>query len=74
MVKLGKDVRDVVKVAGQQGFSWDGKLTGSGHVKMIHENGGQMVIPATPGRYSWRRNALADIKRIAAGNMRQRRQ
>jgi predicted RNA binding protein YcfA (HicA-like mRNA interferase family) len=71
-VRLKKEVREVVKIAEAEGFSWNGYLTGSGHVKLRHSNGGTVVIPATPSSYSWRRNAEADLVRVAAGRGKRR--
>jgi predicted RNA binding protein YcfA (HicA-like mRNA interferase family) len=64
-VKLNKEVREVVKAAVLLGFSWNGGLTGSGHVKLRHRNGGTVIIPATPGAYSWKKNAESDLKKVA---------
>jgi predicted RNA binding protein YcfA (HicA-like mRNA interferase family) len=67
-VKLGKEIQAVVKSARTLGFTWSGRLTGGGHVRLKHENGGIVILPATPSRPSWRKNAEADLRKVAGGS------
>jgi hypothetical protein len=62
--KLSKETAHLVKVAKGHGFTWDGRLTGKGHLKLRHRNG-TLTLSGTPGAYTARRNALTRMKRIA---------
>lgn len=57
--------RDLLKYAEQNGFTWDGKLTGGGHIKLVHANGGKVILPATPGRGNNGQLSRKDIERVA---------
>lgn len=61
-----KDVREIIQVAQEAGFTLD-RYTGSGHYKMHHGNGGTIVIPSTPRGDRWKKNVLADIRRVGQG-------
>lgn len=65
-VKLSnKMARELVKYAEDRGFVWDGKLTGGGHIKLRHPNGGLVILAATPGRGNNGHNSRKDIERVA---------
>lgn len=57
--------RELVKYAESLGFEWDGKLTGGGHIKLIHPQGGRVILAATPGRKTSPNNSRKDIEREA---------
>lgn len=59
---MRKEVGEVIRAAQAAGFSI-ARYTGSGHYKLIRENGDSMVIPSTPSGPRWKQNALADIRR-----------
>lgn len=63
-VKLHKEVREVVAFAATHGFEFK-RFTGSGHIKLQHGSGAIVILSATPGKYSWRANAEAEIRRSA---------
>ena len=60
--KLHKEVREVVAFAATHGFEFK-RFTGSGHIKLQHGSGAIVIISATPGKYTWRANAEAQIRR-----------
>jgi predicted RNA binding protein YcfA (HicA-like mRNA interferase family) len=62
--KLHKEVREVVAFAATHGFEFK-RFTGSGHIKLQHGSGAVVIISATPGKYTWRANAEAEIRRSA---------
>lgn len=65
-VKLSnKMARELLKYAEENGFQWDGKLTGGGHIKLVHPNGGRVILAATPGRGNNGHNSRKDIERVA---------
>lgn len=65
-VKLSnKQTRELLKYAQDLGFEWDGRLTGSGHVKLKHPNGGRVILSATPGGGNNGQNSRKDIERVA---------
>lgn len=67
-VKLSnKMTRELLKYALSKGFTWDGKLTGGGHVKLRHPGGGIVILAATPGRGNNGRNSISDIDKAARG-------
>lgn len=61
-----KDIREIIQLAEDSGFTLD-RYTGSGHYKMHHGNGGTIVIPSTPRGERWKQNVLADIRRVSRG-------
>lgn len=63
MGKYRKDVGELIKFAGEHGFTEHG-MNGRGHWKLRHTSGATLVVPATPSRGRWRKNAEADIRRI----------
>jgi hypothetical protein len=62
-VRLKKEVREVVQYAVALGYTCEGVRKGSGHVRLTLGRKA-LTIPATPGSYSWRKNAMADIRRL----------
>lgn len=65
-VKLSnRTARELLKYAEERGFVWDGKLTGGGHIKLVHPNGGRVILPATPGRGNRGQHSRKDIDREA---------
>lgn len=62
--KMHKEVREVVAFAATHGFEFK-RYTGSGHIKLQHDSGAIVIISATPGKYTWRANAEAEIRRSA---------
>jgi hypothetical protein len=65
-VKLSnKLARELLKYAEDRGFEWDGRLTGGGHIKLRHPNGGVVLLAATPGRKNNGHNSRKDIERVA---------
>lgn len=63
--KMHKEVREVVNYAKSLGFTVHDKITGKGHIKLTLPNGTGTTVPVSPGKYTWRRNAMADLKRLA---------
>lgn len=61
-VKLHKEVREVVAFAATHGFEFK-RFTGSGHIKLQHGSGAIVILSATPGKYTWKANAEAQIRR-----------
>lgn len=45
---------------------------GSGHLMFRHENGGRLVVPASPSDHRGWRNVLAEARRVASGVVRVR--
>lgn len=61
---MNKEVKQVVDYAATLGFAGLVEL-GSGHYRMRHKSGEEIIFPATPSKPSWRGNKLAEIHRIA---------
>lgn len=59
-----KEAREIIVIARQLGWAHVG-FTGSGHPKLIHENGARYTIAATPSDRRNRANALAMLERLA---------
>lgn len=60
---MKKDVGDVIDAAMAAGFEFT-RRTGTGHYKLTHANGDTIVVPSSPSGSRWKKNALADIRRI----------
>lgn len=60
---MNADVRDVVRLAEQLGFCFQG-YSGTGHVQLAHANG-TVTIPSTPSDHRWRANTLAHLEHVA---------
>lgn len=58
------DVKELIKYAKSLGFTWDGKLTGKGHIRLVHRNG-FVTMAGTPSRGYWKLKARKDIDRVA---------
>lgn len=63
--RVHKEVREVLNYARSLGFTVQDKLTGKGHIKLVLPNGTGTTVPCTPGKYTWRRNAMAELRRLA---------
>jgi predicted RNA binding protein YcfA (HicA-like mRNA interferase family) len=51
MTKLSSPaIQELVKYAESKGFTWNGKLSGRGHIILRHPNGGRVVLAGTPSR------------------------
>jgi hypothetical protein len=70
MARQHKAVREVIDYARSFGFTLRGGLTGSGHWRLVHRSGRQVIIPATPSGKRWKKNSEALIRRMdrEAGN------
>ena len=67
---MRKEVGEMIKHAESEGFRFD-RYTGTGHYRMIHENGSTVVIPSTPSGPRWKKNVMADIRRASQPGGRQ---
>lgn len=68
-LRVHKDVKFLIQEAEKLGFRNAG-YTGRLHILLIHPNGGKTTLSGTPSRPSSRRNALAQLRRIARGDIR----
>jgi len=59
-----KDTKEFVAQALLLGWRFVG-LTKSGHMKFHHDNGKTYIAGGTPSDHRARKNALADMKRLA---------
>lgn len=65
-----KEVRSLLEAAYEMGFTWDGKLTGSGHLKLKHpKRRGMVILACTPGKNGerWKLNCLRDMRAVMNG-------
>jgi hypothetical protein len=60
-----KTARELLAYALSKGFTWNGKLTGGGHIMLRHPGGGSVLLAATPGRKTSPQNSIKDIDREA---------
>ena len=61
---MNSQSREVVALAERLGFTFDG-YDGSGHLVLSLPDGTRTSIPATPGEYRGRKNAIATLERLS---------
>ena len=66
-----KEAREITKAAERLGWAMIG-YTGSGHLRLQHENGARYTIPATGSDRRGRLASLSDLRRLAADPGRRR--
>ncbi len=67
-----KEAREIIIAARQIGWSHVG-FSGSGHPRLVHENGARYTIAATPSDRRNRANALAMLEKLAGVRLENRR-
>lgn len=62
-----KETREILRDLDKRG-GWTARQTKCGHIRLLHKNGGTVMLPSTPrgGRRS-HENTLADIRRVEKG-------
>jgi hypothetical protein len=60
-----KPIRELVKYAESLGFTWNGKLSGRGHIILRHPEGGLVVLSGTPPKGSGMEKSRAYITKEA---------
>lgn len=61
---MNRIIREIVELAEQLGFTYEG-TTGSGHVRLVHQNGAAVTLPSTPSEYRGRANSVAYLERVS---------
>ena len=64
---MNKEVRKLIKTAEKMGFHWDGKYTGTGHIKLRHPKGFVIISQSPTDTQRFAKNALRDMRRIING-------
>jgi hypothetical protein len=59
-----KEARELILIAKELGWHPAG-YSGTGHPRLIHENGAKITIAATPGDRRNRANSLAMLERLS---------